>query len=235
MLPLTRIRNALAHVRRNGLLKSCKYAGERLPEAFYEWRLGISTSGKVHLEDVGINNPYSVAYYPSDYPTIRRAFKHIAVSPGRDVFLDYGCGMGRVLVVAATLPFRRVIGVELAPELADIARDNLRKAAKKLNCQQTEVVTADATSYRVPPDVTVIFLYNPFHGPVLAKVLESIQRSLEDRPRTLTVVFKNTTHLEPILAQHPWLNKQREFAAADGNHKVMILEARVPVSRPASR
>jgi predicted RNA methylase len=35
-----------------------------------------------------------------------------------EVFLDYGAGLGRVLILAAMLPFKRVIAVELSPILA---------------------------------------------------------------------------------------------------------------------
>ena len=40
-------------------------------------------------------------------------------------FIDVGAGMGRAVLLAAELPFRRVVGVELNPTLARIARKNL--------------------------------------------------------------------------------------------------------------
>ena len=118
---------------------------------------------------MGAENSFSAPYYPSDYRSIYKAFRRLPVRPRQeDAFLDYGSGMGRVLVVAGTFPFRRVIGVELSPQLAQIASENVKLARKKMKCCDIQVVVADAAAYEVPADVTFIFFYNPFHGPVLS-------------------------------------------------------------------
>ena len=222
-----RAKHAFAYMRRHGLRSSARYAIERIHESYNEWWFGVKTMGKLTPEELGIDSPFSVNYYPTDYRSIYRAFRNLRICPQQDVFLDYGCGMGRVLVVASSFPFRRVIGIELSQELACRAKDNLRRAARQLKCHDTEVETIDAASYQVPRDVTVIFFYNPFHGPVLLSALGAIRESLERAPRKLTIVFKNTDHLEPVMNLHPWLVKQQEFPACDGNHKLMILSARV--------
>lgn len=41
-------------------------------------------------------------------------------------FIDFGAGMGRVLLMASERPFRKIIGVEFARELITIAENNLR-------------------------------------------------------------------------------------------------------------
>ena len=43
----------------------------------------------------------------------------------RYTFLDIGAGKGRALLVAAESPFNEVVGVELNPSLAAIARNNI--------------------------------------------------------------------------------------------------------------
>jgi SAM-dependent methyltransferase len=221
-----RVQNGLTLVARSGVRKTASYAIDRASELYNDWRLGISTAGGRRLEDVGIGNPYSIPYYPSDYRSLYKIFRRLRLRPHDDSFLDYGCGLGRVLVVAGTFRFRRVIGVELVPEWATIAEENLRRARGKLRCPEVQVVRADAAAYAVPADVTLVFFYNPFHGPVLASALASIRRSLDDSPRHLRLVFKNTIHLERALKGQPWLVKQDEFHAADGDHTIMILQAR---------
>ena len=57
-------------------------------------------------------------------------------NPGQDVFVDYGAGKGRTVVLASTYQFKRVIGVELAPELAAIAEENLFRAIKRLDASK---------------------------------------------------------------------------------------------------
>ncbi len=129
------------------------------------------------------------------------------------------------MIVAATFPFRKVIGVEFSPELSEIATRNIECARGRLRCLNTEVVTVDATNYQVPAEATVVFFYNPFHGPVLASVLHNIPESLRKSPRKMTVVFKNTPHLEQYLGEGSWLSKRQEFRACDAEHRILILEA----------
>lgn len=217
-----RCRNAAAHLHRRGFQPTVKYALERMSESYHEWRLGIDTRGKRRPQELG---PHSVSYYPSDYRSIYLAFRHLCIRPQADVFLDYGSGMGRVLVVAGTYPFRKVIGIELCPELSVVAQANLLRARKKLRCRDVEVITGDAAHFQVPDGVSHVFFYHPFSGPVLVSALESIRQSLARQPRKVCVVFKNPLFLEPLLSQHSWLVPKVEFRACDGNHKVMLLEA----------
>jgi predicted RNA methylase len=220
-----RASNALAYIREHGLLHTARYAAQRIPEVYYEWRFGITTAGRIEVEDLSFSNPFACHYYPTDYPSIFATFRRLPIRPLEDVFLDYGCGMGRVLVVAGTFPFRRVIGIELAPELSSIATENLRRARSKLTCRDVEVITGDAAAYLVPADVTVIFFYNPFMGAALSGALEAIRASLEASPRRLRIVFKNPAFMAPAMEDHPWLVKHTEFRARDADHTIMIVEA----------
>ena len=112
---------------------------------------------------------------------------------------------GRIVAVAATHSFRRVLGVELLPELTAIAEENLRRAARKLRCRDVGLVTANATQFRVPPDVTVIFLFNPFMGPVLAEVQQRIRESLDEHPRRLQLVYMNPADEVNLFEDCDWL------------------------------
>jgi SAM-dependent methyltransferase len=102
-----------------------------------------------------------------------------AVPPNipRSAFVDYGCGVGRVLVAARHAGFDRVIGVEPAEALVAVGRRSLRGYS---GC---EIVHSDAANFDVPDDATVFFFGNPFVGIRLAKVLLHVQRSIERRPR----------------------------------------------------
>src|SRR3954466_14494536 len=138
-------------------------ARRALATVAFERRLNVETEGIVPLSDFGLEHPDRVVYTPSPWRDFRRALPRHDVGDD-DVFLDLGAGMGRILVLAARYPFKRVIGVELAPELAAIARRNLASARLRRRVGDTEVITADATTYVVPDDVTVVYLFNPFTG-----------------------------------------------------------------------
>ncbi len=91
-----------------------------------------------------------------------------------DVFVDFGSGMGRVVLQAARYPFRKVIGVEVSETLHGIARENIDRNRQRLRCPDIELVHADALEYEIPDDVTVAFLYNPFRGTIFATVIERL-------------------------------------------------------------
>lgn len=155
---------------------------------FFEWPAGVDTSSIVLLRDIGLESNERLDYHPTPWLALRRVLAEDDVA-GHDVFLDFGCGKGRVLLQAAARPFRKVIGVELSPELAEIARRNIAGSLLSLKCQNIEVVVADAMNYRVPDDVTVVYFFNPFQGEIFAGALAQILASLRRRSREITVIY----------------------------------------------
>src|SRR5262249_36015932 len=98
-------------------------------------------------------------------------------------------GMGRVVCLAATYPFRSVIGVELSASLCLIAKRNIDNVRLKLRCQEIKIVNVNAVDYTVPDEVSVMFFFNPFRGPVMEKVLANIMVSLRAKPRRVLILF----------------------------------------------
>jgi tRNA/tmRNA/rRNA uracil-C5-methylase (TrmA/RlmC/RlmD family) len=90
--------------------------------------------------------------------------------------------MGRVVLLAARRPFRSVIGVEISPALVEIARENLASVRDPRRvATDVKFVRADAARYRFPRSDLVVFLYNPFRGPVLDDVLVNLRAAGERR------------------------------------------------------
>ena len=71
-----------------------------------------------------------------------------------------------VYMAALNYPFGRVIGVEIAPELNAVARENIDRMRTRLRCQEVDLVTMDATQWQVPDDLTYVYMFNPFGGDV---------------------------------------------------------------------
>jgi predicted RNA methylase len=105
-----------------------------------------------------------------------------------EVFIDYGAGLGRAVILAAMLPFKHVVGIEISPFLAERARENLARCRGKLRCKEVEIVNADAITFEVPTDTTRIYFNNPFAGTILAKVLQKIGKSYEQLPRRIKII-----------------------------------------------
>lgn len=200
-------------VRSDGPARAGRLAVHRAYSAYWEHRLGIRTTGSdLHvLEDEGLGTRDSHGYSPSSYLDLRRALKLGSPDPSQDVLIDIGSGKGRVVVMAAALPFRRVIGVELSPSLTAIAKRNLDRARRRLSCRDVEFVTSDAATYPLPDDVTVVYLYNPFGGELLARVVDNIRRSLEAVPRRLTIVSATPQRLDEAVAGMDWITRRGEF------------------------
>lgn len=156
----------------------------------FEWLLGVDTAGRIRLEDLGVAGSGRENYSPVSWPALRRALPRGQLNPD-DVFLDLGAGKGRMLLIAGRHSIRQAIGVEISPELAGIARTNLRRAASQLRCPRVDVVTADAASYRVPDDVTVVHMFNPFSGAVLKAAVDRVLESLDRCPRAVRLVYTN--------------------------------------------
>jgi len=198
-------------IKANGILKTAKSAMERFPTWFNERRLGISTSESFDRAQLGYSTIENHMYSPTDYRSFRKIMRHVEVKADEDVFLDYGSGTGRVLVMAGAYPFRRIIGVELSRELTARAAANVQNARRRLKCRDIELVETDATTYRVPLDVTVIYFYNPFRGKVLRRVLDNLHASLTARARKLTIVYRNCEFLQREAKDYAWLVKRAEF------------------------
>jgi hypothetical protein len=163
-------------------------AARRGGERLFELRYGVSTADIVYHEDLGIETDDRVWHDPSSWLAVRNALAALEIEP-TDVFADFGSGLGRVVLVASTLPFARVIGVEVSEELNEQARANLEKSRARRRCGSVELVTSDATAWEIPPDLTVAYFYSPFTGEVFARVLDSLVASLDAHPRRLRLVY----------------------------------------------
>ena len=206
---LSFLRNVLEYLSGHGIRGSLRYAWHRISEGWHERRLGIRTSSYVRARALGIENPFANDYAPMDYRGLYNVMRKLAIEPGKDVFLDYGSGMGRVVVVAATYPFAKVIGVELSPKLTQMAEENVSRAQKRLRCSKVELIAADASQWLLPPEVTVVFFFNPFVEELLSTVLGKIRRSVADFPRRLTLIYKPPAgQSETVLDKCGWLRRQ---------------------------
>jgi SAM-dependent methyltransferase len=161
-------------------------------------RQGIETALRVSLHEIGLAAPGRIGYTPSPLLALRRALRERDVTP-EDVLLDIGCGKGRVLVQATRYPFGRVIGVEIAPDLFETAKKNLSGVTNR-RCGSIELVCSDILDYEIPDDVTVVYMYNPFRGPIFQTAMARIVESLDRRPRRLTLIYRSPFEHDAILA-----------------------------------
>jgi SAM-dependent methyltransferase len=178
--------------------------------AAFDAAYGVKTCGDVRLSSLDIENPVwtqGEAYEPSCPIRVRQLLRYMDIAHSEYTFIDFGCGKGRVLLLASELPFRRVVGVDLAPELCDIARANVEAFRPYARCRQLDVVCDDALAFALPPVPSVYYLYNPFGRPLVTKLAERVERSLRQTPRDVIVVYETPLYddvwVMPSLAPGP--------------------------------
>jgi SAM-dependent methyltransferase len=158
---------------------------------------GIDTAA--HATQPEHEHPDRLAYLPSGWHVLPRALRHVGVSE-HDTFADFGCGKGRVVHQAARRPFRKVIGIEISPELAAIARTSLAARSSQHRAKDVEIVVADATEYQVPDDLTIAYFFHPFYGATFDVVMRNIVASLDRNPRRLSVIYVWPLFAQQVLA-----------------------------------
>lgn len=184
------------------------------------------TGDRVALDSLGLDHPDRVGYSASPWWVLRWLLARSEVWSS-DVFVEFGCGKGRIVLEAARrYPFRRVVGVELSPELSDVARGLIARERNRLRCRDVEIETADATEFAVPDDMTHAYLYNPFNGPTFAKVCANIVASLDRAPRSVRVIYVNPVEHTTLMATGRFhLVRRAETAGVSSPTRAAIYEA----------
>lgn len=160
----------------------------------------LSTSERVALSELGLHHPERVDYQPSGWLSLRAALRPSEVGP-RDVFADIGCGKGRIVYQAARrYPFRRVIGVELSPTLAEVARANVAANRDRLRCREVEIVASDALEWELPDDLSFAYMFRPFTGATFDAMIQRLTESYDRAPRRLRILYVNPEEHERLVA-----------------------------------
>ena len=191
----------------------------------------VDTSGLVparHLATGHAHDEHVTAYYgvaPSILRTLIAHWRETVPSHpiSSYVFLDIGCGKGRALLVASELPFRSVIGIELNPKLATIARANADIWTRTHTSDPTarllapiQILEQDALDLMLPNGPVLIFLFHPFEAPLLRKLLRRIESQItaqaslaaetrdtkNEPPFALDVLYVNA-ECATVLDRHP--------------------------------
>jgi SAM-dependent methyltransferase len=152
-------------------------------------------------------------------------------------FVDLGCGKGKPLMIAASYPFRRLIGVDSSSACIRIARRNIGNyGPDRIDRSRIELLTMDVEEFEFPGDPLVIYLFNPFPAKLMERVIAKLENSLRDDPRQAAIVYVNPmaiaalTHSE-LFTRTPTI-ADRMPMVADG--LLRYEAAAVFVTRPAA-
>jgi len=178
----------------------------------YDWEHRVDTTSGTVGWRARLLGLFHSPYQPTDPALFREMMASLpALSQqfefGAFTFIDLGSGKGRTLLMASDFPFRRIVGVELLPELHQIALENLRcYKSKSQKCWALEAVCGDATEFSFPAEPLVLYLFNPLPEPGLRRVVANLKNSLRARPREVYVLYHNPL-LEHVLTASAGLTK----------------------------
>lgn len=154
----------------------------RAREALLDLRHRVHTRGFQRADTFGFSPDYVHPYVPTPWEVAQTLLDRGGVRSD-DVFVDYGCGQGRVLVLALERGVRRAVGIEIVPSLAAAARRNVARYAGR--CQ---IIEDDAAMVAFPDDATIAYAFNAFPTAVFASVVAQMWESLARRQRPLRLV-----------------------------------------------
>ncbi|MDB5700789.1 MAG: hypothetical protein JWL66_988 [Sphingomonadales bacterium] len=167
-------------------------------------RYGVSTQAHVplYLSKTGTSADNHIIPYAGCVPTIVSNVLDDLPDLGTSSFVDLGCGKGRALIVASERPFRRIVGIELNPELATFARRNARRVARDYP-QRTaiEILIGDASIPLLPDGDVIVFMYHPFDA-TLVETLSVHLAAAQATGRAISVIYENPVHGD-VFDRHP--------------------------------
>lgn len=219
-------------------IRAGKYTGPAFSQMMNQYS-GNSFNGIASSEagydnlDVFINKPLSLQEIPEETLIREPGMVFYQKTPARivleivglgkigpnDVFFDLGSGLGQVAILVNLVSGAKCIGIEYEPAFCDYAS----RCAAELNLSEVEFINTDAREAGYSKG-TVFFLYTPFEGEILLKVLAMLQRE------SLTKPIKVFTYgpCSSVVACQKWLNcingnpddpyQLCEFRSLDINH-----------------
>ena len=198
------ISRLLGSIRRKGLWNTLALARKNIA---YELRWyvdrrfdrvhGTDTSDRIELANLDIaggNRDQGIYYEPTSTALFGHMMSNVqSTLPCQDfVFIDYGSGKGRTLLMASDYPFKAIIGVEFSRELHLTAEKNIALyRGKKQLCNDLRVVHADASVFDPPPSNLLVYFYNPFLKDVMTKVLENLDAVCRNNGTKLALIYFN--------------------------------------------
>src|SRR5712692_5078358 len=164
-------------------------------ELFFDLWNGTRTS--LDIPNGSVASPKNYEGHEGSNPLLfEELLRTVSLERGRSVFLDYGAGKGRALLLAAQHGFKKAIGVELSAALCATALRNSSTYRKRHPWSSIEVHCADAATFEVPDEVNVAYFFNPFGPEVMLAAIDRIIESLRRSPREFHVIYLNPRYGE---------------------------------------
>ena len=159
----------------------------------FDQQHSVDTSGLIFPENLPTGRKedlHNTGYFGVAPSVFRQVMDRLQLEYEKYTFLDLGSGKGRALLLASEYPFRAIVGVELSPRLHAIADANIQNyRGSQQRCRHVRSIQGDATRFEFPAGPLLVYLWNPFEGPVFARVLANLESALAREPQEVYIVY----------------------------------------------
>ena len=192
--------------------RGLRYALRSAQEIYFDNKYGISTRGTYEIEDIETVNGNAKngnACESAGISLTTRMLKKIPEVMEYQTFIDYGCGMGRAMILAALHGYKKIIGIEYSKKNYNKCVQNINSFKEKNKNRATfEVCNMDALDFEIPTDACVFFFFNPFDRKVTEIILNKLETSIEKFPRTAYIAFVNIQYPELFIKNETFISKK---------------------------
>ena len=198
---LVKIQYTIESLKKRGLKRTSLIALSYLIDRYFDVKYKTDTCSWVGLDELAVDHrkkKHAFSYQQTHAVPLRKLLRKLKIPPGK-VLVDLGCGKGRVPLVASEFGFKETRGIELCPNLCDVAIKNFAIYREKTQTNTNFViVNKDVIDYEIKDDEEIFFLFNPFDNHVLEKFLQNVKDSLHRRNRGIWIIYRNARYRETI-------------------------------------
>ena len=136
------------------------------------------------------NKTHSTFYVPTPIIPFLKLIRKINL-PKHSVFVDYGAGKGRAMILAKECGFYKVKGLEFSLSLYKMAQKNIKSYTKKNEDTHFELIHIDVSSYQVKTEDNFFYFFHPFNEHILRQCLSNIYTSFKKKPRKAFLIYQS--------------------------------------------
>lgn len=167
-----------------------------LQDELWDRRLGIKTFGYRPARGAEHEPGWQVHYTPANYSNIFQGLE-LAGANRDDTFTDLGSGMGRAVFAARYKGVKHATGVEILPDLYELAKDNKRIS----RADGIDFICSDAADVDLRK-TTLLYLFHPFGAGTVEKVLQKLK---SDHSPKLRIIYVNPVY-RGVFNSQGWLS-----------------------------
>jgi SAM-dependent methyltransferase len=201
-------------IRHIGLKRTIKISFISLMDYVFDFTYGTDTVNQVELDNLYIqskNRTRGERYALSPAKAFNKLMNTLSF-PHNSVFVDLGCGKGKMLLMASQYGFKRIVGVEFSEKLCECARNNISIYKKKTGMSaDIDVVFSDVVDYKIKDDENLFYLFNPFDEDILINVLRNIAVSFERKHREIYFIYYCPFHGKIIEQEKHFVRSERHI------------------------